>query len=570
MSKNTNISELINYLSYDGTGNIVFTTVSAATTNTDKFLVSDAGTLKFRTAAQLLSDIGAQASGSYQAALSGTGFVKISGSTISYDNSTYLTTSSASSTYLPLSGGTLTGTLNGTSSNFSSNTTIGGNDSIATRLYVRTEDTANTPSLTLFKNISSSSTEDVFRVQSWNGSFNTIASIKANGSAAFSGTGYFGGATTTSGLTGASELIVQNEIGIQNTDTTGPYLRMVMGGLNQNITFVTGAFSGTEPNLLFSVGGSTRLTLNASTGAATFSNTVRTGGISIGVAATANVLDVRGENNTFDGTIVIGARGTLQHRDAGQTIISLANDYNDNAAKMEFRMKGNTSANSVLTLLGSGAATFSSSVTATSGTFSGTGIGTFNSQIIANNTTSGAALITFQNTANGHAFGFSSVGTGGQRFSFFNGAPAEIAYITSSGAANFSSSITSGSSISAGGNISGLDITGSMFLTATSSVSSVGTSFVNSGTSFGNTTGIWLVSITAFGDGNMYSAALYVVTTAAYSKTLNLIGGPSNHFGNGSVVAELSTTDGVSADLRVRRTTVGSATVYVKVIRTGS
>ena len=54
-----------------------------------------------------------------QAALSGTGFVKISGSTISYDNSTYLTTSSASSTYLPLTGGTLTGPLFGTSATFS-------------------------------------------------------------------------------------------------------------------------------------------------------------------------------------------------------------------------------------------------------------------------------------------------------------------------------------------------------------------------------------------------------------------------------------------------------------------
>ena len=55
----------------------------------------------------------------YQAPLSGTGFVKISGSTISYDNSTYLTTSSASSTYLALAGGTLTGALNGTSALFS-------------------------------------------------------------------------------------------------------------------------------------------------------------------------------------------------------------------------------------------------------------------------------------------------------------------------------------------------------------------------------------------------------------------------------------------------------------------
>lgn len=55
-----------------------------------------------------------------QAALNGTGFVKISGTTISYDNSTYLTTSSAASTYLPLTGGTLTGALSGTSATFSS------------------------------------------------------------------------------------------------------------------------------------------------------------------------------------------------------------------------------------------------------------------------------------------------------------------------------------------------------------------------------------------------------------------------------------------------------------------
>jgi hypothetical protein len=131
MSKNTQISELINYISVNESGNVVFTTVPAAATNTDKFLVSDAGTLKFRTAAQLLSDIGAQASGSYQAALSGTGFVKISGSTISYDNSTYLTTSSASSTYLPLVGGTLTGALLGTSATFSGNLSISGSSSTA-------------------------------------------------------------------------------------------------------------------------------------------------------------------------------------------------------------------------------------------------------------------------------------------------------------------------------------------------------------------------------------------------------------------------------------------------------
>ena len=48
---------------------------------------------------------------SKQAALNGTGFVKATGTTITYDNSTYLTTSAASSTYLPLTGGTLTSKL---------------------------------------------------------------------------------------------------------------------------------------------------------------------------------------------------------------------------------------------------------------------------------------------------------------------------------------------------------------------------------------------------------------------------------------------------------------------------
>ena len=52
-----------------------------------------------------------------QSQLNGTGFIKASGTSISYDNSTYLTTSSAASTYLPLTGGTITNDLsvNGTS-----------------------------------------------------------------------------------------------------------------------------------------------------------------------------------------------------------------------------------------------------------------------------------------------------------------------------------------------------------------------------------------------------------------------------------------------------------------------
>lgn len=46
--------------------------------------------------------------------ISGTGFVKATGTVISFDNSTYLTTSNAATTYLALTGGTLTGNLTAT------------------------------------------------------------------------------------------------------------------------------------------------------------------------------------------------------------------------------------------------------------------------------------------------------------------------------------------------------------------------------------------------------------------------------------------------------------------------
>lgn len=75
-----------------------------------------------------------------QTALNGTGFVKISGTTISYDNSTYLTTSAAASTYLALAGGTLTGALNGTSATFTGDLTLSATNP---RLYFT--DTDNNP-----------------------------------------------------------------------------------------------------------------------------------------------------------------------------------------------------------------------------------------------------------------------------------------------------------------------------------------------------------------------------------------------------------------------------------------
>jgi hypothetical protein len=92
----------------DGSGNTSF----PGSLSSSNFSGSSSGT---NTGDQTLAGLGGQPQ------LNGTGFIKASGTTISYDNSTYLTTSSAastyltisnaSSTYLPLSGGTISGTL---------------------------------------------------------------------------------------------------------------------------------------------------------------------------------------------------------------------------------------------------------------------------------------------------------------------------------------------------------------------------------------------------------------------------------------------------------------------------
>jgi hypothetical protein len=60
-----------------------------------------------------------------QNTLNGTGFVKALGTTITYDNSSYLRTGLGDSTYLKLTGGTLTGALNGTTGNFSTSLGVG-------------------------------------------------------------------------------------------------------------------------------------------------------------------------------------------------------------------------------------------------------------------------------------------------------------------------------------------------------------------------------------------------------------------------------------------------------------
>jgi hypothetical protein len=74
---------------------LVDLSLSSVSNATGNFLTISGGVVHQRTASETRSDVGAQAQ------LNGTGFVKASGTTISYDNTSYL----------PLTGGTLTGPL---------------------------------------------------------------------------------------------------------------------------------------------------------------------------------------------------------------------------------------------------------------------------------------------------------------------------------------------------------------------------------------------------------------------------------------------------------------------------
>jgi hypothetical protein len=164
-----------------------------------------------------------------QTALSGTGFVKISGTTISYDNSTYLTTSAAASTYLALSGGTLTGALNGTTATFTGDLTISSGNP---RIYLT--DTDNNPDYFISN---TDGTFTIYDVTNSTSRFNitNIGDVNINGSLGIGSsslTGYnlrvnknITGATTSYGI--VSEGIVQSDV-----TTSGRAFSTLLGTVN--------------------------------------------------------------------------------------------------------------------------------------------------------------------------------------------------------------------------------------------------------------------------------------------------------------------------------------------------
>ena len=194
-----------------------------------------------------------------QAALNGTGFVKISGTTISYDNSTYLTTASASSTYQTIITNNITGT--GTINElayFNTSSTVA---SLGVATYPSLTELAYVKGVT-----SAIQTQLNNKASTLSGTTNYISkftSSSAIGNSLIFDNGTNIGIGTASPnaqlhILGNSTSAFSSGLKINRSDQTGQFLTLNYEGGIANFTAVDSAFSGPQFGFYTSTNGTSR------------------------------------------------------------------------------------------------------------------------------------------------------------------------------------------------------------------------------------------------------------------------------------------------------------------------
>lgn len=383
-----------------------------------------------------------------QAQLNGTGFVKVSGTTVSYDNSTYLTsinssqvttalgytpynatnpsgyiTSSALSSYLPLTGGTLTGALSGTSATFSGNISLQKNQP-----QIQLYQTGADHNYSILGNTSTA-------LEFWHGTFG-VNTTKMLSLAAGTGAATFSSRVTANDFVfSGTNAVLQNIVSAGTSPIYGYFQNT--GGV---FYFGRDNSSGTE----FGAGAYSSVLWNTGNNAIVFATnntqkmTITSGGnVGIGTISPATKLTVYPVTGVISGTndairlqvssYENGARNTIVWgQDAGNLALGrFGLEWNGNTSQMNFvwRDMYNSAAGSseLMRLTGGGNLLI--------GTTSDNGQGRLRvngNATIGNESVSNPAFITFNNAANGYRFGVNGSCT---QFEFTNGAPTLVATI---------------------------------------------------------------------------------------------------------------------------------------------
>ena len=287
---------------------------------TNKVVFTDAGAADFSSSVTASSFVKSSGTSSQ--------FLKADGSV---DSSTYLTTGTAASTYLPLAGGTLTGALSGTSASFtgdvtaSSNAffgTFNGNDKYHFEPFTNAAGGANNAYFVSGKIDNNERSGFVFQARNSNGeeynaviveghnstSTTTPLSLASTGAATFSSS-----VTATSGVfTTGITLQGAADTSILNTYSVGGTIYGYNGVSGAANSIINGSVLGDlvirsqNKSILFSTnGGSTSALTLASTGAATFSSSVT----AIGLLASNDRLYMPGNqpiSNWFSSSLSAG------------------------------------------------------------------------------------------------------------------------------------------------------------------------------------------------------------------------------------------------------------------------
>lgn len=263
------------------------------------------------------------------------------------DASGTLALTSDLSAYLPLTGGTLTGALSGTSFYFSGSGGIGAANAGEGKLYIRSESTANLPSLTIYKNVFDNSSEDIFRIQSFeNGvGIRTVFKVQATGGARMEGQLSLGSTITN----GTYTYTLPSATGtLALTSALSSYLPLSGGTLTGALTGTSASFSG-----------------NGAFGTSS-------GNLEVGYSAFQNAykLDVNGTGRfsgnlsvqATDGNRILDLRAGANDRLSFIYASSVMQMHSNNGLSLRLGVAQGTDG---LTIASGGAATFSSSVTAT-------------------------------------------------------------------------------------------------------------------------------------------------------------------------------------------------------------